>query len=382
MKVLTTDTIAGNATAPRVELGEIITVHYGKALKKAERHESGEWPVYGSAGQVGRHTETLTAEPTIIIGRKGSVGEITWAPSGGWTIDTFYTTLRNGNVDLRYLYHALKASGLARHAITTSIPGISRDDIYSTLISLPPLAEQRRVAAVLDRADALRRRRRHALTLADAFLRSAFADLFDDGTGTPRWPVVPLGDIADVVSGVMKGRRFNGQATVEVPYLRVANVQDGHLNLDEIKTIRALPLDVERYQLQDGDVLLTEGGDHDKLGRGAIWRNQVEGCIHQNHVFRVRLDRQHALPEYLAGFLLTPASKDYFIRAAKRTTNLATINMTQLRGLPVPLPSLDLQRRYDELVRTTTRWRERLETSAAEANALAASITSSAFGEV
>ena len=300
---------------------------------------------------------------------------------------TEFHVLRPGpDVDASYLFRCLHTPAFRRfgEAKMVGTGGQLRLPAYAFNqfdIPLPPLSEQRRVAAVLDRADALRRRRREALSLADALLRSAFADLFGDA-GQNRWPVVPLGDVSDVGSGVMKGRKFNGQPTVELSYLRVANVQDGHLDLSEIKTIRALASDVERYRLEDGDVLITEGGDHDKLGRGAIWRNEIEGCIHQNHVFRVRLDRTRMRPEYLAGFLMTRASKDYFLRAAKRTTNLATINMTQLRGLPVPLPPTDLQRRYDDLVCTVSRCRERMTAAADAGEALAASITSSAFAEV
>jgi type I restriction enzyme S subunit len=95
---------------------------------------------------------------------------------------------------------------------------------------------------------------------------------------------------------------------------------------------------------------MTEGGDFDKLGRGAIWRGEVENCIHQNHIFRVRLDRHLALPEFFSGFLLTTYVKSYFLQASKQTTNLATINKTQLSALPVFLPPLTLQQKYTQVV--------------------------------
>ena len=235
---------------------------------------------------------------------------------------------------------------------------VRKDDLLSLRIPLPPLPEQKRIAAILAKADRLRRLRRYALDLSDTYLQSVFLEMFGDLYGNPkRWSFKMLGSIADVVSGVTKGRRFGDRETLRLPYLRVANVQDGYLDLAEIKTIEALPSDLERYRLEAGDVLMTEGGDFDKLGRGAIWRGQIEDCIHQNHIFRVRLDREQAFAEFFASLLLTRYAKGYFLQASKQTTNLATINKTQLRGFPVPLPPLALQKQFVHIVHKSERLR-------------------------
>jgi type I restriction enzyme, S subunit len=125
--------------------------------------------------------------------------------------------------------------------------------------------------------------------------------------------------VADIGSGLTKGRKLNGQETIATPYLRVANVQDGYLDLAEIKTIEATAADLEKCALRAGDLLMTEGGDADKLGRCAIWRDEVDGCLHQNHIFRVRVG-PHLLPDYTAAFIQSDAGKSYFLRVAKRTT--------------------------------------------------------------
>jgi len=200
---------------------------------------------------------------------------------------------------------------------------------------------------ILQKADAIRRKRQETLGLADAILSAAFIKMFGDpGENSREFNITPLGEIADVRSGVTKGRKFGSKGTVEVPYLRVANVQDGYLNLSEIKTIEVLPDDIEKYRLKDGDVLMTEGGDPDKLGRGCIWRSEVKGCIHQNHVFRVRPDRSRLAPEYLAALLRTQYAKEYFLRCAKRTSNLASVNSTQVKAFPIPEPPLTLQQMF------------------------------------
>jgi type I restriction enzyme S subunit len=153
------------------------------------------------------------------------------------------------------------------------------------------------------------------------------------------------------------GKVVNGDA-LELPYLRVANVQDGHLDLDVIKTVAVSHDDVARFSLQPGDVLFTEGGDFDKLGRGTVWRGEVPNCLHQNHVFAVRPSPAKLLPEFLAALASSAHGRRFFQLSSKQSTNLASINSTQLKEFPVPLPSLDLQRKIAEILRT---WDEALE---------------------
>ena len=158
------------------------------------------------------------------------------------------------------------------------------------------------------------------------------------------WEAVPLSDRAFVQSGVAKGRKINETEIARLPYLRVANVQDGYLDLSEIKTIPIRPSEVERYKLRHGDVVLTEGGDFDKLGRGFIWRSEIPLCIHQNHVYAVRTQRNRLLPEFFAYQAQSPYGKAYFLKVAHKTTNLACINTTKLKAFPVLIPTLDEQR--------------------------------------
>jgi hypothetical protein len=121
-------------------------------------------------------------------------------------------------------------------------------------------------------------------------------------------------------------------------YLRVANVQSGYLDLSEMKTVTIRAREKERYLLQKGDIVLTEGGDFDKLGRGFIWKGAVEDCIHQNHIFAVRVNRSRLLPEFFAHLSQSPYGKAYFLSVAHKTTNLACINTTKLKGFPILIP--------------------------------------------
>ena len=158
------------------------------------------------------------------------------------------------------------------------------------------------------------------------------------------WETVILGDIAQVQTGIAKGKRGEANA-VNLPYLRVANVQDGYFDLSEVKTIEVPSTHVERHRLRAGDVLFTEGGDLDKLGRGGVWHGQIDPCLHQNHVFAVRPNQDRLIPEFLAAVASSSYGRRYFLGCAKQTTNLASINSTQLRAFPIPLPPLIEQRK-------------------------------------
>jgi len=187
-----------------VSIREVARIHYGKALKAEDRVESGQVPVFGSSGELGYHNTALVTHPTLVVGRKGSVGEVTFAPNGGWPIDTvFYLELMNTDeFDLRYFYYALKRARLARWTITTSIPGLNRDDFYNTRFPLPPLSEQRRIADILDRADAIRGKRQKAIRFTDEFLRSTFLEMFGDPVTNPKgWDMRPLSEMAEVNTG-------------------------------------------------------------------------------------------------------------------------------------------------------------------------------------
>ena len=143
-----------------------------------------------------------------------------------------------------------------------------------------------------------------------------------------------------------------------MPYLRVANVQDGHFDLTEIKEI-AVPKDsVERFKVRPGDVLLTEGGDFDKLGRGSVWRGEIENCVHQNHIFVVRPNPKKLNERFLAYQTQGPRGRAYFQSCSKQSTNLASINSSQLRQFPTALPPLPEQRKIANILST---WDDALE---------------------
>ena len=165
------------------------------------------------------------------------------------------------------------------------------------------------------------------------------------------WKKVPLEKVAEIRSGVAMGRA-KLKDPVTLPYLRVANVQDGHIDLSEVKEISIERDKIERFSLKKGDVLMNEGGDFDKLGRGDVWLGQIEPCLHQNHVFAVRPNQDTMDSFFLAALAASHYGKTYFLRCAKRSTNLASINSTQLKKFPALVPPLNEQKKIAQILST------------------------------
>ena len=241
-------------------------------------------------------------------------------------------------------------------------------DFAWQLVPLPPFSEQIAIVRFLDHAD--RRIRRYIRAkqklielLEDqkqAIIHQAVTGQIDVRTGEPypaykpsgvewlsgvpeHWQLLRLKNVAQVQTGITLGKDYRSTRTTSRPYLRVANVQAGCLDLTHVKSIDVPQNEANRATLLTGDVLMTEGGDIDKLGRGCVWRDEIPGCLHQNHIFAVRCKRGLLSPEFLVGLMGSIHGRAYFEFTAKKTTNLASTNSSTLRKFPVLLPGLEEQ---------------------------------------
>lgn len=201
------------------------------------------------------------------------------------------------------------------------------------------------------------------------------------------WTVqISLKRLAEVQTGLTLGKSVDPVESVDVPYLRVANVQTSGVNLNDVKTVAVHRSELSRYLLRHGDVLMTEGGDIDKLGRGCVWSGEISPCIHQNHVFAVRCTDALS-SDFLVYLLDTAVARNYFFMTAKKTTNLASTNSTTLGAFSFSLPPRTEQ---DEIVGHLNERCAGLDALVAKANAVikvlreyrAALITDSVTGKI
>ena len=281
-------------------------------------------------------------------------------------------------VDLDYLYYWLDfiRSCVVSLSSQTTQNNLNATIVRSFLVDHPTsVAEQSQIADILSTVDLAieqtealiaKQQRIKTGSMQDLLtrgidehgnLRSEPTHQFKDspvGRIPVEWEVVALGSVSEISSGITLGKSYSGPNTVELPYLRVANVQDGYLDLTDVKLIRIPKCNVERYELRVGDVLMNEGGDFDKLGRGCVWNGEIEHCLHQNHVFKVRPKQGLLASDYLAAVSSSPYGKSFFVLASKQSTNLASINSTQLKSFPIPLPEYCEQLRIEKLAKQYT----------------------------
>jgi type I restriction enzyme, S subunit len=279
-------------------------------------------------------------------------------------------------IDAKFLYYYLRSlriesAGYSRHF----------KFLREFQVPRPAIEEQRRIVDILSRAEGILRLGREAERKAAELIPAIFIDMFGDPATNPNaWPQRPLSAVADVISGVAKGRKLDPREAIELPYMRVANVKDGYLDLAEVKTIEIKRSEVEKLLIRPGDLLMTEGGDPDKLGRAALWTGEIDPCVHQNHVFKVRSDRACLSPAYLRALAGSAYGKGYFLSVAKKTTGIASINKTQLSAFPVPLPPLPLQQAFERHVKAAESIVSQQVDAAEKAKAIFDAILSRAFG--
>lgn len=303
------------------------------------------------------------------------------------------------HLDNRYLFYWLKHPAFLKYVEAEShgmnMPRLGTEAGKAAPFVLAPRNEQTRIANQLDtllariqscngRFDtipAMLKRYRQAV-LDAATLGALTAGWREANGGDYEWKDVQLSEIAEVQGGVTKDSKKQSALDEELPYLRVANVQRGYIDLTEVKTIRVPQAKLKSLLLEEGDVLFNEGGDLDKLGRGWVWSGQIPRCTFQNHVFRARLFDKENQPKFVSWWG-NSRGLDYFIRSGKQTTNLASLNKTMLAALPIRLPSAaeqaEIVRRVEALFALADRIEFRANAARTQAQRLGPLVLAKAF---
>ena len=326
----------------------------------ASERTKGPYPYYGANGIQDYVADYIFNDELVLLAEDGgNFGSkdrpIAYRVSGKcWVNNHAHVLKPKSMIHVDYLCYALMfydTTGLVNGATRQKLTQAAMRQMQIPLVSME---EQVAIVHKLNRIKELREYRETQLQQLDELAKSRFIELFGDMLlNNLGWPESQLYTIADIVSGITKGRKIRDAELIEVPYMAVSNVKDGYIDWTTVKTIMASKQEIEQYRLMPYDVLMTEGGDPDKLGRGAVIINPLKDSIHQNHIFRVRLNNERALPIFFSYYLQQQKAKRYFLGCAKQTTGIASINMKQLRALPVVLPSLELQNEFATFVEQT-----------------------------
>ena len=270
-------------------------------------------------------------------------------------------------MSLDYMFYALAGAKeeLLLFARGGTQPNISQDIIRHFILPVPPLAEQIQIACYLDKVcesiikiiDEAKSSIAEYKELKSSIIYEAVTkglnrnvEMKDSrivwiGKIPNHWDATKIGNFVSIRSGITLGKRYASDKTmVARPYLRVANVKADRLALDDVATIMVTPEEAKKYELVPGELLMTEGGDRDKLGRGTIWNGEIPGCLHQNHVFAVHVNEKYMLTKYLDYLTTSPVGREYFDLTAKKTTNLASTNSSTILRFTVPVPPISEQK--------------------------------------
>lgn len=353
-------------------------------LNSREREgRAGPYPYFGANGQVGTIDDYLFDGSYILVAEDGGYFDdptrnVAYLASGRFWVNNHAHVLRPlGVIDPRLIRDALNRVRWADHISGTTRAKLTQGSLNEVQVPVPPLAEQRRIVEKIEALTARSGRAREALAALPALLdryraavlTAAFrgdltaewreehphaqtADKFLARLGVPvedidadevpltlppTWRWARIASLTEVKGGLAKGKKRKATDRLEmIPYLRVANVQRGYLDLTQVKEIEATPEEIAPLLLQPGDILFNEGGDRDKLGRGWVWNGEVERCIHQNHVFRARPISVEINPYLISHFANTYGQR-YFFGEGKQSVNLASISLSKLRAFPVPV---------------------------------------------
>lgn len=314
--------------------------------------KEGWYPAYSASGQDVWLPEYRYSGKGIVVSAVGARCGKCFQADGKWnvTANTHVLLVDESIADYKYCWYLLNNESWWIKS-GSGQPFVKVKDSLNRSILLPDLSTQQHIATILDKISEGIALCRKMMDELDLMVKAKFGEMFGDMLlNSKHWSECTLESLADIVSGITKGRKTKDENLIEVPYMAVSNVKDGHIDWRTVKTIMATTQEINQYRLQSDDVLMTEGGDPDKVGRGAIIKNPPENCIHQNHIFRVRLNEKVILPTFFAEYLQHQKAKRYFLGCAKQTTGIASINMRQLKAMPVLLPPIELQEQFATFV--------------------------------
>lgn len=366
----------------KLKLTEICTPKQWKTIPTNELLGEG-YPVYGANGIIGYYNEYNHENSVVTITCRGATcGTINITePKSYITGNAMCLDNLQSGILLEYLYYCLLHYDFRNVISGSAQPQITRQGLEKVEIEISSIEEQKKRITTLNKINVVIAARQQQLQKLDDLVKARFVELFGDMfLNSEAWNEAPLESMADIVSGITKGRKVSGKHLIKVPYMAVSNVKEGYIDWTTVKTIEATEQEINQYCLLPDDVLMTEGGDPDKLGRGAIIKVPLENCIHQNHIFRVRLDETHILPVYFAEYLQHQRAKRYFLGCAKQTTGIASINMRQLKALPVLIPPLGLQNQFAAFVEQINKSKAVIQKALDEAQLLFDSLMQKYFG--
>lgn len=371
---------------PVKKLGD--TVEFLDSLRRpvteSDRKE-GPYPYYGANGQQGTIADFIFDEPLVLLAEDGGHFEspdrgIAYRISGKTWVNNHAHVLRpKPDLNLAYLCRVLENYDVTPFVTGSTRGKLTKGGASEIPIPLPSLPEQCRIAAILDKADALRAKRREALAQLDRLAQSIFVEMFGDPLSNPKnWRRVRLGDLmkSGPQNGLYKPASEYGSGT---PILRIDAFYDGVVtSLSNLKRLRATDGELALYGLRVGDIVINRVNSPEYLGKSALIPALSEPVVFESNMMRFAL-KDEVLPEYAIAFLQTDFIKSQIRVASKDAVNQSSINQQDVKGFTINVPSISLQNRFSSVLAEIGRQRSLHIAAISQTQQLFASLQHRAF---
>jgi type I restriction enzyme, S subunit len=334
-----------------------------------------------------RARQLVRAGDILVSTVRPNLNAVAFVPDAldGATASTGFCVLRcvPDRLNPRYLYHWVRTSSfigeMVRLSTGASYPAVSDRIVCNSTLPFPPLAEQKRIADILDQADTIFRKRHRVARQADELIPAIFNEMFGSAvTNQRRWELVKVSDAGEVLLGRQRAPKYqSGEYTT--PYIRVANVFEDRIDTSDVLSMDFAPDEFARFKLEYGDILLNEGQSTELVGRPAMWRDEIPDCCFQNTLVRFRAYSERTEPEYALSVFLQYLHAGEFAKVSSKTSNVAHLGAGRFGKMAFPLPPLDLQREFARKVEATRSLRHHCREASDESGDLLASLVQRGF---
>ncbi|EIZ1351235.1 restriction endonuclease subunit S [Vibrio vulnificus] len=381
---------------PMVKLADIANVVTGATPKKRSEYYDGDVPFVtpgdlGETSGITSTSRTLTQEgadsvrsipagSVMVCCIGATIGKVGIAEKTVVTnqqINSLVVDERKAFPKYVYYYCATLKEKLKAASSSTTMPIVNKSNFSQFEIPLPPLDEQKRIAAILDKADAIRQKRKQAIELADEFLRSVFLDMFGDPVTNPKG--FSVGTIRDIVSTVNYGTSGKASETDgEFPILRMGNITyKGGWDFSDLKYIDLDDKDQGKYLARKNDLLFNRTNSKELVGKTAVF-NESRPMAIAGYLVRVRTN-ELGNPWYISGYLNSSHGKQTLLNMCKSIVGMANINAQELQDIKILLPPVELQNKYESIVKEVTERASRHHESVKELQVLFNALSQKAF---
>jgi type I restriction enzyme, S subunit len=324
-------------------LGDVIELKYGKPISPSDRDSNGENCVYGANGVLGRTNRFLIDDEALIVGRKGSAGQVNRVSGKFWPSDVTYYVLGNEHINIDYLYFLLEYLNLPKLSKGVK-PGLNRNDVYSIVAPIPSIKEQVEISNVLRKADSLNQKRKQATDLLNEYLKSVFLEMFGNPMdNSKKWSLKKFGTIGKLDRGISKHRPRNAPELLggDHPLIQTGDVSSPGIY---IQTYKSTYSDIGLKQSKKwpkGTLCITIAANIAKTGIlnfDACFPDSVVGFIPDQN------QTNNLFIHFWISFLQEMLERNAPVSAQKN------INLRILRELDVFMPPIESQNKFADIV--------------------------------